>query len=30
VLDDSSLVMIYASLGILVIAGVTIFFATRR
>lgn len=30
VLDDSSLVLIYASLGILVIAGVTIFFATRR
>jgi preprotein translocase subunit SecY len=30
VLDDSSLVMIYASLGILVIAGVTIFLATRR
>ena len=30
VLDDSSLVFIYASLGILVIAGVTIFFATRQ
>ena len=30
VLNDSSLVLIYASLGILVIAGVTIFFATRR
>ena len=30
VLDDSSLVLIYASLGILVIAGVTIFFATRQ
>jgi preprotein translocase subunit SecY len=30
VLDDSSLVLIYTSLGILVIAGVTIFFATRR
>jgi preprotein translocase subunit SecY len=30
VLDDNSLVLIYASLGILVIAGVTIFFATKR
>ena len=30
VLDDSSLVLIYASLGILIIAGVTIFFATRQ
>jgi preprotein translocase subunit SecY len=30
VLDDNSLVLIYASLGILVIAGVTIFFATRQ
>jgi preprotein translocase subunit SecY len=30
VLDDSSLVFIYASLGVLVIAGVTIFFATRQ
>ncbi|MGC2580191.1 MAG: preprotein translocase subunit SecY [Terrimicrobiaceae bacterium] len=30
VLNDNSLVLIYASLGILVIAGVTIFFATRR
>ncbi len=30
VLDDSSLVLIYVSLGILVIAGVTIFFATRQ
>ena len=30
VLDDRSLVLIYTSLGILVIAGVTIFFATRQ
>ena len=30
VLDDSSLVLIYTSLGILVIAGVTIFFAPRQ
>jgi hypothetical protein len=30
VLDDNSPVLIYVSLDVLVIAGVTIFFATKR